>query len=131
MSSATPLVTANFPGTRDQASRARALVREALQHARYDRITGDAELLTSELFTNAVQHSRSGDLGTVTVMVQAGDLVRIEVVDDGSAVSSPRVMVPDAVSLGGRGLFLVQALSSRFGVRRDHVATAIWFELVP
>lgn len=130
MSAVTPLVTAAFPGTRDQAAHARALVRKALHDARYHRVVEDAELLTSELFANAVQHSRSRDFGTVTVMVQAGDLVRIEVVDDGSA-SSPKVMAPDAGSSGGRGLFLVQALSSRFGVRRDHVATAIWFELVP
>ncbi|MEV7965595.1 ATP-binding protein [Sphaerisporangium sp. NPDC088356] len=131
LSAATPLVTASFPGTHDQASHARALVRDALHEARYDGITRDAELLTSELFTNAVQHSRSGHLGTVTVMIQAGDVVRIEVVDDGSAISCPRVMTQDAVSLGGRGLFLVQSISSRFGMRSDHAATAIWFELVP
>ncbi|GAA3795021.1 ATP-binding protein [Sphaerisporangium flaviroseum] len=127
----TRLVTATFPGTHDQAAQARAFVREVLGHARYHRIAGDAELLASELFTNAARHSRSRDTGKVTIMVQAGDVVRVEVVDDGSADRLPRVMTPDPSSLGGRGLFLVRALSARFGVRKHEAGTTTWFELIP
>ena len=126
-----PLVTAIFPGTADQVCQARAFVRKALDDARYKSVIDDAELLTSELFTNATRHSRSRQTGSVTVIVLADESVRVEVVDEGSAISVPRVGSADTFALGGRGLLLVREISTRFGVRNDAGGTAIWFELRP
>jgi hypothetical protein len=67
----------------------------------------EAVLLCSELVTNAVLHSESGQPGgTVTVVVLA------------------EVFEPD-----GHGLFLVEQLADNWGYTRDSVGTTVWFRL--
>jgi anti-sigma regulatory factor (Ser/Thr protein kinase) len=89
-----------------------------------------ATLLTSELVTNAIQHTDSGAPGgTVTVViigVPGGVLV--EVVDDGSA-GTP-VVKGDLYAAEGHGLFLVQQLAAQWGYLRDPAGTTVWFHLV-
>jgi len=72
----------------------------------------DAALMTSELVTNAIQHSASRlPGGQVTVSVQAGDgTVRVDVIDQGQL--PPRF--PRRSSLG-QGLALVAALADASG----------------
>ncbi len=118
---------ARLAGGRDQVVRARRLVSAALgrDHPLHD----DCVLLTSELATNAVVHSRSGDGGAFTVIVSCSEgLVRIRVQDDGSA-EPPCAghAVPDGA--GGRGLPLLDALSDRWGVVREAGRNEVWFEL--
>jgi anti-sigma regulatory factor (Ser/Thr protein kinase) len=88
-----------------------------------------AELLVTELVTNAVVHA--GTRARVLI-ITAGDRsdVRIEVHDD--AYEPPRIggFDPDAVS--GRGLALVDAISDRWGIEPDGPARPgkrVWFEL--
>ncbi|HUY46945.1 MAG TPA: ATP-binding protein [Streptosporangiaceae bacterium] len=89
-----------------------------------------AVLLCSELVTNAVLHSDSGEPGgTVTVVVlNLSGAVRVEVIDNGSASRTPvvksEVYVPD-----GHGLFLVEQLADTWGYNRDEVGTTVWFRL--
>jgi anti-sigma regulatory factor (Ser/Thr protein kinase) len=84
-----------------------------------------AELLTSELVTNALLHTDQEAL--VTATLSAGRL-RVEVRDfDGG---DPRPRVPDAdTGTHGRGLLLVEALSDVWGVRQHTVGKSVWFEL--
>src|SRR5687768_9942182 len=71
-----------------------------------------AAVLTSELVTNAVTHG-SGD---VTFGFLADRMcVRVEVGDD--APELPRTYVVDDDDEGGRGMQIVEALSSEWGVR--------------
>ncbi|MCG5215277.1 ATP-binding protein [Streptosporangium soli] len=80
----------------------------------------DALLVVSELVGNAVKHTESGGAGGLVMVVvfDAGaEMVRIEVIDDGAA-TVPRQREPDLESLDGRGLWLVERLSCRWGVRR-------------
>jgi anti-sigma regulatory factor (Ser/Thr protein kinase) len=117
-----------FPGVPSQVAGARSLVTAALgrAHPLYD----DCVLLTSELATNAVLHSRSGEDGSFTVSVHTeGPLVRVWVEDDGSA-GAPCVCRAGPQATSGRGLPLVEALSHRWGVVRENGATAVWFELL-
>ncbi|MEW9533190.1 ATP-binding protein [Microbispora sp. NPDC049125] len=114
-------------GGRDQVGRARRLVSATLgrDHPRHD----DCVLLTSEIATNAVVHSRSGDGGTFTVTVAClPDRVRICVEDDGSA-GPPCAghAVPGGSS--GRGLPLLDALSDRWGLVREAGRNEVWFEI--
>lgn len=93
--------------------------------------TETAVLLTSELVTNAVRHSRSRRAGgTVTlVILEDQDGVRIEVTDDGSDTGTP-VVKADTFASDGHGLLLVQSLAEQWGYLRSGAAgTTVWFRL--
>jgi anti-sigma regulatory factor (Ser/Thr protein kinase) len=89
-----------------------------------------AALLTSELVTNAVLHTRSGvGDGTVTVVVvDVPDGLMVEVIDEGSPVTGPEVQ-GDRYAAHGHGLFLVEQLAARWGYLRDGAGTTAWFQL--
>ncbi len=89
-------------------------------------------LLVSEIAANAVKHSASGDGGEFEVAVWvAGDLVRVEIGDQGGA-SEPRLTgdgsAPDALT-GGRGLRIVDALAAKWGHAGDELGRVVWFEV--
>ena len=88
-----------------------------------------ATLLTSEIVTNAVLHTKSGVAGgTVTVVViGVPQGVLVEVIDDGSA-GTPLVK-GDLYAADGHGLFLVQQLAAQWGFLRDPAGTTVWFHL--
>ena len=90
----------------------------------------EAVLLCSELVTNAVLHSESGQPGgTVTVVVLGlPGAVRVEVVDNGSVHSTP-VVKAEVFEADGHGLFLVEQLADNWGYTRDVVGTTVWFRL--
>jgi len=114
-----PLTSAHtFPGTAVQTAGARRWVRAAAAGMAGPDAADLAELGVSELFANAVLHSRSGQGGgTVTVIVACGaDGVRVHVHDQGAAagaVPRPRDASHDAES--GRGLQIVRAVSVAWG----------------
>jgi anti-sigma regulatory factor (Ser/Thr protein kinase) len=115
-----------FPGRSDQVSCARAFVGEVLGGCpRLD----EAVLATSELCTNALQHSESGNGGTfeVTVYHRFGSL-RVEVRDEGS-VSMPFRRGFDDCSESGRGLEIVECLADRWGQYGDEFGRCVYFEL--
>ncbi len=86
----------------------------------------NAQLATSELVTNAVVHGRSRVL--LTCLVDAVTLsVRVEVGDDNSR--HPQVQPRDDGALDGRGLFIVDLLATRWGVRDTASGKLVWFEL--
>ncbi|MGW0609192.1 ATP-binding protein [Streptomyces sp. NPDC002788] len=84
-----------------------------------------AELLTSELVTNAIVHTDHDALLTATVGPRG---LRVEVRD--FVARRPRLRAPAAdEGTNGRGLFLVQSLADAWGVRPHGVGKAVWFEL--
>jgi anti-sigma regulatory factor (Ser/Thr protein kinase) len=94
-------------------------------------------LLVSELVTNAVVHSASGRAdGTLLVGFQlARDgldperlRLRVEVRDLGGS-GYPRRCRHPLESSGRRGLEVVEALASRWGVGRHPRGRLVWFEL--
>lgn len=84
-----------------------------------------AVLLVSELVTNAFTHGRSEARVSVAA---ASRRVLVEVSDDNSR--HPRMVEQDPDALDGRGLTIVDLLSSRWGVRDDRYGKTVWFELV-
>ncbi|MFB9464219.1 ATP-binding protein [Streptomyces cinereospinus] len=86
-------------------------------------LVGTAELLVSELATNALLHAASRFRLTLSA---AHGVLRCEVFDGGRRV--PQVL--DAgTSESGRGMFLVQALARRWGCHQDGPGKTVWFEL--
>jgi anti-sigma regulatory factor (Ser/Thr protein kinase) len=118
-----------IPGRPEQVSLARAFVVRTLGTNQTGADTDAATLLTSEIVTNAIQHTKSGiDGGTVTIVV-IGVLrgVLVEIIDDGSA-GTP-VVKGDLYAAEGHGLFLVQNLATQWGYLRDAAGTTVWFHL--
>ncbi|MFI9612324.1 ATP-binding protein [Streptomyces sp. NPDC052023] len=84
-----------------------------------------AELLTSELVTNAIVHTDHEAVLTATVGPHG---LRVEVRDYVSRRPRPRVAEPDE-NTHGRGLVLVESLADAWGVRPHEVGKSVWFEL--
>lgn len=92
----------------------------------------DVLVLVSEVASNAVKHSASGDGGAFEIAVAvARESVRVEVSDQGS-VSEPRLADDDQpadVLTGGRGLRIVDMLATKWGHVGDELGRVVWFEV--
>ena len=105
-------------------TRARAVLRRnATSHAVPDSFANDAELVVSELVTNAITHG-SPPIGLVIVIDR---IIRVEVTDCGAGLPRRR----DAGTDGGWGLLLVEAVSSDWGYHQLDGHKAVWAELGP
>jgi anti-sigma regulatory factor (Ser/Thr protein kinase) len=103
----------------------RRALRELLRHWGSPAVADVAELLTSELVTNALVHTGDGAVVTATV---GTNRLRVEVRDFMSAL--PRLHTPGAdEGTHGRGLVLVQSLSDSWGVQTLGMGKVVWFEL--
>ncbi|MET9666228.1 ATP-binding protein [Streptomyces sp. NPDC006475] len=103
----------------------RQVLRELLHHWHGSDRAHVAELLTSELVTNALIHTDHGAVVTATV---ASTTLRVEVRDFMAGLPMPSL--PE-VHLGthGRGLMLVESLADAWGVRTHSMGKVVWFEL--
>ncbi|MYR66657.1 MULTISPECIES: ATP-binding protein [unclassified Streptomyces] len=96
-------------------------------------ITGDLELLVSEVVTNAVIHGTTGRGSQVQVSYQLlDDRLRVEVRD----AASGRPCVLRTTSVGGdlreygRGLIVVSSLAYRWAVVPRVMGKSVWFEIL-
>lgn len=88
----------------------------------------DVIYVASELGTNAVLHTASGQGGSFEVEVTwSGPVVRVAVAD-GGALAGPR-LVDDPLGQSGRGLLIVRSLAVRTGQRGDHRGRLIWADI--
>lgn len=103
----------------------RRALRELLRHWGRPEALQIAELLTSELVTNALVHTDREAVLTATVGPRG---LRVEVRD--FTARRPRPRVPDADDgTHGRGLVLVESLADAWGVRPHAVGKSVWFQL--
>ncbi|MER5634946.1 ATP-binding protein [Streptomyces nitrosporeus] len=104
----------------------RGELRRFLRHRSGPEETDTAELLLSELVTNALIHTRNGAAVTVT---SAPGRLRVEV-RDFMTEGQPAPYVPNADDgTHGRGLLLVQSLADSWGVLAQTLGKVVWFEL--
>jgi anti-sigma regulatory factor (Ser/Thr protein kinase) len=88
----------------------------------------DAQLLISEVVTNAVRHGPCGE-APIEVTVRADpDTIRIEVRDQGSGFDPTLIPKPSATATERWGLQLVAALAHRWGTEMDR-GHVVWFEI--
>ncbi|MGW5970179.1 ATP-binding protein [Streptomyces sp. NPDC055186] len=111
--------------------RARALFRE--QAASWELpqdMTDTAELLLSELMTNAYRHAKVPAGREIRARCELTDnRLRITVTDADDTLPSPATACPDDES--GRGLALVETLADDWGaeLRKSGVGKTVWFEV--
>ncbi|MEU0564323.1 ATP-binding protein [Nonomuraea sp. NPDC005983] len=108
-----------LPGVAHSVAVARRCLGEILTASGH-RDVDDARLVVSELVSNALVHTASGLRGGVVVVeVIAVDAVtvRVEVADDG-ADTVPRPREFGDGDCHGRGLWLVEQVAAKWGVRR-------------
>jgi anti-sigma regulatory factor (Ser/Thr protein kinase) len=104
---------------------ARRELRELLRHWGRPGRSEIAELLTSELVTNALVHT---DRDAVLTAVLSPRGLRVEVRDFVAGRPVVRAQPADD-GTHGRGLVLVQSLADAWGVRPHGVGKSVWFEL--
>ncbi|WP_369070408.1 SpoIIE family protein phosphatase [Kineococcus terrestris] len=89
-------------------------------------VTAGAELVVSELVTNAVTHTGSPPHLHLSHLGDTGHL-RVAVSDGSTRHPAARAAGPDA--LGGRGLAIVEALAERWGVSDQGEGKVVWARL--
>jgi PAS domain S-box-containing protein len=117
-----------FPAHPSTVGAARRLVRRVVTEAGLDRgldrLLDDAELVVSELVTNAVVHA--GTDVEVGAVLREG-ILRIEVADGSLHLPAPRLYTE--LTGTGRGLRLVEQIVLRWGVRVEHAVKVVWCDL--
>ncbi len=125
MTSSDPFV-AVLPCTAMSAAVARKLTTERCLEWGIPSMCSDLAVVVSELVANAVRHAGTD----ITVRLsRLGDGVRVEVADGSRRPLRPRAAT--LVDEGGRGLLLVDALSTRYGVEAERNGKLVWAELQP
>jgi anti-sigma regulatory factor (Ser/Thr protein kinase) len=111
-----PTLLVDLPGDASAPSVARAQTRSALRSWRLPGLVDPLLLVVSELVGNAVRH---GGAPIRMLLRRTGPGVRVEVHDEApGAAPAGASALPDLDAESGRGLFLVDAVSSDSGVQQ-------------
>ncbi len=116
-----------LPGTPAAPSVARLFVRTLCQAWGASAVCDVAELLSSELVTNAVVHAHSPV--EVEAAYDDSEGLRIDVYDRSPGELNPHPREPSEAAEGGRGLAIVAELASRWGVDPVAPGKRVWFML--
>jgi anti-sigma regulatory factor (Ser/Thr protein kinase) len=116
------------PGSKQEIGRARRWIRDVLHDC--PRVE-DAVLIVSELGTNAITHTASGETGgSFDVAVARSDsAIVIVVCDQGRSSAEPCVRQASEGATNGRGLATVAALATDIRVRGDEHGRRVIAEL--
>jgi anti-sigma regulatory factor (Ser/Thr protein kinase) len=113
-----------LPTAASSVAEARHRVRDFLAGAAPAQVLDDANLMTSELASNAVLHD--GGWYSVGATVSR-ERVRVEVDDNTARLPILRRVTPDAVN--GRGMSILDALATRWGADPTPTGKRVWFEI--
>jgi anti-sigma regulatory factor (Ser/Thr protein kinase) len=125
------LIALALPGIPESVPVARWHVRVVLGLHGLGKYAEDAEIITSELVTNAVQHVCDNGSKTIGVTLTAAE--RPTAVTVAVSDSSPQGPIRRDTPPGGeqgRGLQIVEALSAHWGWRREDGGKAVFAVLV-
>ena len=90
-------------------------------------VVSDAELLTSEVVSNAVKHADLDPSQKIVLRVAMDERLRIEVADPGPPFEAD--LRRRSSGTGGWGLFLIEAIARSWGVEPEGAGKKVWFEL--
>ncbi|WP_431677911.1 SpoIIE family protein phosphatase [Kitasatospora sp. KL5] len=111
-------------------SELRGELRDALRRWQVPDLIDTAELLSSELVTNAIRHTDRDAMFTARLYQVPGNgraRLRVEVEDESDLWPTRRT--PGEQASSGRGLMLVEALADGWGVEPRGSGKRMWFEL--
>jgi anti-sigma regulatory factor (Ser/Thr protein kinase) len=120
----TSLIAFTLPSTPYSVQMARFYVRAALTHHDLGDYADDAEAVTSEIMTNAVEHAGAQTIGLELTSLDGSRAVAIVVTDPSPLPPVRRDPAGDAEC--GRGLHIVAALSARWGWRPQGTGKAVF-----
>ncbi|MGW5866790.1 ATP-binding protein [Streptomyces sp. NPDC055239] len=121
--------TGILPREAESARAARQMVDKAVADWGLSELAETARLVASELVGNAVVHGKGSSI-RVTVARVATDRVKVAVVD--LSLQVPQIARTDeALGESGRGLFLIDALTPRWGVDEFRWGKRVWVEVAP
>lgn len=121
-------LTLSVPATPTAVASVRHQAVEAIQGWEVDlddEVVHTAELVISELVTNAVRYAGRGQVSLEVQLLAA--VLRVEVLDSSPVL--PRPGLPDEHSENGRGLFLVAALADRYAAEPTPTGKRCWAEI--
>jgi anti-sigma regulatory factor (Ser/Thr protein kinase) len=124
---ARPLDELELPAVHASVPRARAFMRALVTARAVQHVRDDAEVLVSELVTNAVRHAATPASTLRLTVLRAGSRLRIEVHDP--SPFPPRIRRVDLMDETGRGWFLVAAIADRHGTDQTASGKSVWCEL--
>ncbi len=113
-----------LPAHPSSVGRARRLVRSHLRGTAHESLAETAELVVSEVVTNAIVHTGTG-IELATLLDSTG--LRVEVADSGEHL--PVMASYDALASTGRGLHLVAELADHWGVEARPGGKVFWFHI--
>ncbi|MET8555956.1 ATP-binding protein [Streptomyces sp. NPDC004959] len=116
------------PGSPEEVSRARRWTRDILRDSP---LVDDAALIVSELGTNAILHTASGQGGGTfhLALAVSPQAIALSVTDEGATGTDPKVEHPDDDAVHGRGLGMVSALAHRVVVHDSEDGYTVTAEL--
>lgn len=120
----TSLFAFTLPGTPRSVQLARFYVRTALDYHDLGGYAEDAEIVTSELASNAIRHAAAPTFGLQVMRLAGTGAVAVIVTDP-----SPRPPIrrdPTGDAEHGRGLNIVDALSATWGWRPQDPGKAVY-----
>jgi anti-sigma regulatory factor (Ser/Thr protein kinase) len=118
-------VEVQLPHATSSPGRARREISEYLTDHGLGALDPDAQLVVSELVSNAVLHSN----GPICLRLSGTRGLRIEVIDGGPGGTQIIARRVDHDSLTGRGLRVVSTLAQRWGSIQGPEGKTVWAEL--
>lgn len=118
--------SADIPATIHGPAVARGFIAALLNAHGLDRLTYPAQLVVSELVTNAYQHAPGTDSFELELAV-TDDHLRVSLAD-GSAIR-PTVAELNQHAPRGRGMRIVHNLATRWGAEDYHGGKRVWAEI--
>jgi anti-sigma regulatory factor (Ser/Thr protein kinase) len=120
----TSLIAFTLPSTPYSVQMARFYIRAALTYHNLGDYAEDAEAVTSELVTNAIEHAGALRFGLEVMRLAGSGAVAVIVTDP--SPNPPVKRDPAADTEHGRGLNIVEALSASWGWRPEDPGKAVY-----
>ncbi|MEV5355679.1 SpoIIE family protein phosphatase [Streptomyces sp. NPDC052693] len=117
-------VSRDYPPVSGAVPDARDLVSETMREWGLRHLANDMMLIADEMVANAVRHARTP---LRVELRRTGERVVLEVTD--SSREEPRLIVSQPGDFGHRGIFLIDAIATRWGTRWIDGGKVVWAEV--